>query len=214
MNIPVFCVLLAYAAASVYDTVAAGSGRKRVVKPLLMPLLFLLCCVYWQDTDREFVYPLLCGIFFGWLGDVLLLQKGEVWFAGGLLSFLLGHISYAAGFLSRASAHLRTSQAAAAAAVYAGVLIITAFRLVPVSPKKLKVPVVVYMTAILFMSYTALLFAAASSQSGVLSFAGSLAFVISDLILYVGVLRGKSDGAAVMGTYTAAQLLIALGILL
>ena len=214
MSIPFFCILIAYAAASVYDTISAGTGRKRVMKPLLMPILFLLCCVYWQDTSKEFVFPLLGGVFCGWLGDVFLLRKGDTWFAGGLLSFLLGYIFYAFMFLSRAAGLVPVVPEATAAGVYVGILIITAMRLVPVSPGKLKVPVVCYMGAILFMSYTALLFAAARTDFGWLSFVGSVAFVISDLTLYVGVLRKKSDGAIVMGTYTAAQLLIALGILL
>ncbi len=214
MNIPVLCILTAYAAASLYDTIAAGRGRKRVVKPLLMPVLFLLCCVYWQDANKEFNFLLLAGIFCGWLGDVLLLKKGDAFFAAGLLAFLTGHIFYAAMFLSKAGGKVPAARYIPAAVIYAVIFIITAVRLLPVSPKALKVPVVCYMGAILFMSYTSQPYAVFHPAYGVLSFAGSVAFVISDLTLYMGVIRKKSDGVAVMATYTAAQLLIALGILL
>lgn len=208
------CLLALYAALSVIDTVAAGSGRKRWSKVLLMPVLTLFCLVSGRAFGSEFSFLLLLGQLCGWLGDVLLLKKGDAFFAGGLGAFLLGHILYAGLFLLRTGDAAPLLAVITAAVIYAVILIAVAIRFVPVSPKRLKIPVVCYMAAILFMSFTACLYMTMHPAYGVLSFLGSAAFVISDTLLYIGVLKGRSDGAAVMGTYTAAQLLIALGILL
>lgn len=213
MEILSACILVLYAALSVWDSYAAARDGKRWAKPLLMPVLILFCLLFRQAHGSEYSFLLPFGLICGWLGDVLLLQKGDTFFAGGLASFLVGHLLYAALFLTRSQVQLPAA-VVITAIIYAAALVIVASRLIPMSPKNLKIPVVCYMSAILFMSFSACLYMMSRPAFGALSFAGSVLFVISDLVLYIGVLKGRDDGALVMGTYTAAQLLIALGIIL
>ena len=213
MGVLITCILVLYAVLSVCDSYAAAKGGKRWAKPLLMPVLILFCLLFRQTYGSEYSFLLPLGLICGWLGDVLLLQKGDTFFAGGLAAFLVGHLLYAALFLTRAQVQL-SAAVVITAIIYCLDLVIVASKLIPISPGKLKIPVICYMTVILFMSFSACLYMMSRPVFGALSFAGSVSFVISDMILYIGVLKGRDDGALVMGTYTAAQLLIALGVLL
>ena len=61
-------------------------------KPLLMPLLMLAYYKGITDTkDRQF-YLFMGGLFFSWIGDILLQAKDL--FIPGLISFLLPHLFY------------------------------------------------------------------------------------------------------------------------
>ena len=64
-----------------------------LLKPLLMPLLFLY--VYYQEAFST-KKLLLLGLTFSWIGDILLLfaSRGELSFIAGLLSFLTAHVFY------------------------------------------------------------------------------------------------------------------------
>jgi len=59
-------------------------------KPMLMITLFWY---YYSNTKQLNKYFVL-GLFFSFLGDLLLLGTGEVYFIFGLLFFLIAHVFY------------------------------------------------------------------------------------------------------------------------
>lgn len=67
-----------------------------ITKPLLIPLLF----GYYVLSASEVMFLVALALAFGWLGDVLLLGKKEIWFIAGLAAFLTGHIMYILVFIS------------------------------------------------------------------------------------------------------------------
>jgi len=93
----------------------------------------------------QWVFAALVGC---WFGDVFLLGKARPLFLAGLVSFLLGHLVFAAAFVVRG-----IDLAATAVAVVALVVVlIPVFRwLIPKVEAKMKGPVIAYMVVITVM---------------------------------------------------------------
>ncbi|AOZ73058.1 hypothetical protein BK816_06955 [Boudabousia tangfeifanii] len=78
-----------------------ASGVARWSKPFLVPLLIAMA-ITWSLSSAHTtpvswsVYLLIGALVFGWLGDVFLLAEGDTFFLLGLVSFLVGHVFYAA----------------------------------------------------------------------------------------------------------------------
>ena len=194
-------MLGAYAVAAAVDTVLAGTKNRRlrrVTKPALMPLLAARAT---GKTD-----PLVVGgLGLSWLGDVALLGTSERAFAAGLGSFLAAHVCYLGAFAKRRRGGVR--KAPWAAALYAGAWAGLNAVLWP-RTGKLRVPVVIYGTALAAMAIAAL----ETDEPAVA--AGGAAFLVSDSILALRTFGGPpvpGADALVMLTYTAAQALIAEG---
>ena len=200
--------LHAYYAVAGADVVLAATGERRarrLTKPLLMPLL--MAHVEAADADaHDGTRPLvLAGLGMSGLGDVALLAKSEGAFAAGLGSFLAAHCCYLAAFAKRRRGGVRKAPwvAAAYGVAWSGLNAVLWPR-----TGRLRVPVVVYGTALAAMAIAAL-----DTDDRAVA-AGGAAFLVSDSILAMrkfdaAALRG-ADGL-VMLTYTAAQALIATG---
>ena len=201
-------VLRAYGAVAVADVVLAGRGAKRarrVTKPLLMPLL-MVHVVGAADEAADVKGLVLGGLGLSWLGDVALLGEGEGPFAAGLLSFLAAHCCYLAAFARRRRGGVRKARPVAAAYALAW----AALNLV-LYPRtgRMRVPVLVYGTALAAMAMAAL-----DTDIPAVA-AGGAAFLASDSILALGAFDAATvpaGDALVMLTYTAAQALIATGV--
>jgi uncharacterized membrane protein YhhN len=200
--------LTAYCAAAAADVVLAATGRRRprrITKPALMPLLAAHVA---SSKDGEDVKPLvLAGLGLSGVGDVALLAKGEGPFAVGLTSFLAAHGCYLAAFAKRRRGGVRKAPWVAAlyGAAWCGLNAV----LVP-RTGRLRVPVVVYGTALAAMAIAAL-----DTDDPAVA-AGGAAFLVSDSILALRTFGGATvpgADALVMLTYTTAQALIAKGML-
>jgi uncharacterized membrane protein YhhN len=199
-------ILPAYCAVAATDVALAAKGSRkarRFTKPLLMPLLAVqLAMAKEADDTRPLV---LAGLAMSWVGDVALLAEGEGPFAAGLAAFLAAHCCYLAAFSKRRRGGVRRARWAAAAygLAWCGLNVVLLPR-----TGRLRVPVVVYGTALAAMAVAAL-------DTGVPTVAaGGAAFLVSDSILALSTFGGASVPGAdplVMLTYTAAQALIAGG---
>jgi uncharacterized membrane protein YhhN len=201
-------ILPVYCAVAATDAALAAKGSRRVrrfTKPLLMPLL--AAHVAGADHADDAKPLVLAGLGMSWVGDVALLAEGEGAFAAGLVAFLAAHCFYLAAFARRRGGGVSRARWAAAGygLAWCGLNAV-------LWPKtgRLRGPVVVYGTALATMGLAAL-------DTGVPAVAaGGASFMMSDSILALKTFGGaKVPGAEplVMLTYTAAQALIATGMM-
>src|SRR5690349_10296768 len=64
------------------------------------PAIVLALMGYYLFTADQRNGAFLAGLFFGWMGDVLLMftDRGEIFFIMGLVAFLIGHLFYIFSF--------------------------------------------------------------------------------------------------------------------
>jgi len=182
---------------------------RHATKILLIPLLIL-----WIGFNHP-VYLLLLALFWGWVGDVLLIKKDRSLFLKlGLLAFLLGHIAYITVFLLHTPAFPGVVFSTGIVCTYI-LFGVGMFRTLRPGLGRMLMPVGVYIFVISCMSATALFFAISKGQHAWWSFAGSLLFVFSDSVLAFQLFRTpfKHGRLIVMASYIPAQFLLASGIL-
>lgn len=199
--------LTAYGALAVTDALLAATGNRRIrrlTKSALMPLL--AARVAWsEDTDgtRSLV---LAGLGMSWAGDVALLGEGDAAFGAGLGSFLAAHLCYLGALGKVRRGGIRRRPAVAATYIVAWCVL---NRLLWPRTGKLRLPVIVYGTALAAMALAAL-----DTENPKVAAGGAL-FMASDSILALRTFEAATipaGDALVMLTYTAAQALIADGL--
>lgn len=180
-----------------------------------LPILLFLGMIW---IPRDVSYPpavralVSAALLLSAAGDIFLALPRDA-FIPGLASFLAAHIAYILAFYAIGSpwGHTVTWGWLALLALYGLAMLLLLW---PHLKGALKIAVVAYMAAILAMLWQAgeLAF---YIQAYVL-FAGALLFVISDSVLALDKFRGPVPDARgiVMVTYYAAQMLIALQIVL
>ena len=201
-----------------------SEALRQTVKPALLPLLCATTLAWllprlgvMPDQVRQIgglVGLLVAAQLFGFAGDTLLIPDGFLFFAGGIGSFLIGHVFYITLFGGKHSFKgLKAWQwiagiAAGAAATATLVLIIGVNgALLP--------PMAVYGFTLMMLIFSAL--------CGVLRFGGcawwtilcgALLFTFSDSLIAINTFKGLSpfmSGFGVMSTYLLAQSLLAIG---
>ncbi len=186
-----------------------------ITKPLLMPLLAL----YYALNNQNINGLILGGILLGWVGDVTLMwPKNEKCFIVGLGSFLLGHILYIITFFKIAGDLSYFKPINYLVLIAYGAFFIGMLRYLKGSLGEMKIPVILYMTLILVMSFASfvLLFLPESTITNILTykwlpFLGSLLFIASDSLLANQLFKKpfKNDQVLIMITYIFAQFCIA-----
>jgi len=209
--------LVGLALASAVCCIAAGRGRAPrlffVTKPLTMVFVIAIALrpsAGVTDTYRALV---LLGLAFSLAGDVFLMLPSDR-FVAGLASFLLGHLCYVAAFsldVGLPAALVREP------AVLLLILSLSGAMYVYLWPglSGMRVPVVVYVSAIAAMAWQATARALEVDDFGaLLACIGALLFVVSDSVLAVDRFRRPFalGQVVVLGTYFPAQLLIALSV--
>lgn len=168
-------LLISLVAAALYLLVLGQgpSWRLSVLKTLSTALLAL---VAWRMGGPAL---LVAGLALSALGDLFLSRDGEKAFIGGLVSFLVAHVAYIVLFVRIGhgpAVLLSIPLLAAAAVMVAASLALLRIILRHVSGE-LRLPVMVYCTALVLMGLTAL----ATERSMII--AGAVMFVASDAIL-------------------------------
>jgi uncharacterized membrane protein YhhN len=179
--------------------------RTYIFKPLAMIGIIGLVFV---DTvpDNPYRWWILTGLLFSLAGDIFLMLR-PARFLAGLASFLLAHLAYIAAFLERMT---DLFWPAALMAIAAGLAMLAILR-PGLGP--LKLPVVLYVAAIVAMVATAVSAAAAAPTPGrVAAAAGALLFLVSDACLGYARFRRRYTAAqpTILGSYYPAQALMAL----
>ncbi len=187
MSLPLGLFLVA-AAAELVAVAADWPALQWVAKPLLAPLLI------WYLRRPDLV---AAGLGFAFAGDVALLVNGRAAFLTGMGFFLGAQICFIVAFLRRGRPRLW-------AFAGFGALWATANALLWGPLGALRLPVLCYSFALCVMA------AAATGVSRWVA-AGGVLFLISDLLIGLGVsgLRLPAHDVLVMATYSAALFLIA-----
>ncbi len=176
-----------------------------VFKPLTMVLILIQLGLAMSSTPEPYQYWIGAGLVFSLAGDVFLMLPSDR-FIQGLLSFLIAHVLYMVGFTYLEG--IPTGWTAGVLLVVMGVML---YLLGP-NLGKLKIPVIIYMLALLGMAW----FASNALHGPYPSAAayatlGAVLFVASDATLALNRFRQPfaAAQAVVLGTYFLAQWLIA-----
>lgn len=185
-----------------------------VSKPFLMPLMALSVFIRMQGSGvrnrnlRLIVLALLSGA----LGDVLLMPEGTLWFLGGMLAFLVGHVIYYST-LPASWKNLSGRKAACSSLLLLaliGCMVFAASRF-PVEGG-MKAAITLYACAFAFLIHGCIM-AAVTTRRALYSLAalGFLIFALSDALVAVGAftdLQIARRGFIVMLTYIIAQMTV------
>ncbi len=186
----------------------------KFTKAALMPLLALTTVAALADSpsyNKRRAILLLAGQLFGFAGDTMLLDKSFIFFAGGILLFLIGHIFYISLFAGISWKGMKPWQWVVGLASCL-LLTVSLVIILKVSGSML-IPMGVYAFVLSLLMFSGL--AGALRKGGGLwwlLFAGTVAFTFSDALIAVRTFSGLSQFMGdfmVMFTYILAQAILA-----
>ena len=212
-------ILIAYAAVGAANVVGAATDATALAdatKPLLMPLLLVWVLVASRGAGSDRVLRWLeAGIAAAWLGDLLLMGEGDLWFAGGLAAFLVMQLCYLRSItLIPGPGLVRAWRIAIVPYV---LLWLALNALVLPGAGDMRIPVLVYSTVIIVTAVAALdLVLRVPRPLGWRVAFGALVFVLSDALIAMTAFGPLSPApawsAVIMATYVVAQAMIVTGL--
>jgi uncharacterized membrane protein YhhN len=176
-------------------------------KPLTIVFIILIALQLKYPISSLYRYMILAGLLLSLAGDIFLMLPRD-YFIQGLASFLIAHLFYIAAFLHESGRSL-SLWGAIPFLIYGGLML----RVLWPYLGKMRLPVMLYMLAILLMGWTALSRWMLTGQPGsLLAMFGALAFIASDSLLALDKFKGRFRSAQflILSTYFTAQWLIAL----
>lgn len=181
-----------------------------IFKPLTMVFIILMALQMPTTANSStYKYLIITGLIFSLFGDIFLMLPSDN-FIAGLVSFLIAHIFYVVAFILTGAKLLSPLYAIPFLLYGVGLFSVLAPHL-----KQMKIPVAVYASVLLLMSWTAFSrWMISFPAKSLIAFIGSLSFMASDSILAIDRFKGKMTyaQASLMTTYFLAQWLIAYSI--
>jgi uncharacterized membrane protein YhhN len=189
-----------------------------LVQTIAKPLIMITLMSYYLFSVSERNYFFMTALMFCWFGDVLLMFQGdEIYFIGGLVAFLTGHVLYVFSYRQMRDPEgverlLNTQKIR-----FSFPIILAGTGLVVVLLPHLgdlKIPVMIYALVLTIMVLQALFrFGFTSKRSFALIFIGAVFFMISDSLLAINKFLQPLPLASllIMTTYMSAQFLIVEG---
>jgi uncharacterized membrane protein YhhN len=187
---------------------------KLITKPFWIPAITGIYLLLTASVD-PLIITALC---FGYIGDLLLMRPRKTWFIAGALSFLVGHLFYISVFIinSGGPAVFFYHPAASIFMLIPYIIFAVLFKkYIGHNVSSVFYPAAFYLSVLLLMSYSSLLRVwNVPALSFILTFTGSILFIISDSLIGVRKLKAKFKGIGtlIVVTYLAAQILIIVGI--
>ena len=181
-----------------------------IFKPLTTLLIIWMALTGPAAVEPLYKWLVIIGLIFCLGGDIFLMLPKK-YFIVGLISFLIGHLFYIAAFVADGGFHWALGWLVPLT-IYGFIF----FRILAPGLGKLRVPVVVYIVAILVMAWQAWgRWSGVDSSGALLAAIGASLFVISDSFLAYDRFRQKFTLARiiVLSTYWLAQWLIAYSVL-
>ena len=198
---------------------ALGASLADLVKPALLPLLCATSLAYLLGRDVLDYRPvglLAAAQLFGFAGDVLLVMDGFPLFLSGMVAFLVGHLFYMALFGSQSWKGLTLWQWGISFVVM--VAAVLGFAKAINLQGELFWPILIYGFFLLLLVFSALAgvlrMPRGSRGTWWILLLGTLLFAVSDACLgmsITGMMQFPLRHLLIMGTYLAAQSLLAVG---
>ena len=174
-------------------------------KPMLMITLFW----YYYSNAKKLNKYFVLGLFFSFLGDILLLGTGEMYFVFGLLFVLIAHVFYIIIVLK--IIQITKPKEFIIASVPFLLLFLVLMNVLYAGLGAIKIPVIIYAITISFFGIVSLiLYLQAKTKISMLLLVGVLTFITSDTILALNLFYKKQSfyPLLIMMTYVLAQYLI------
>ncbi|MDE3235552.1 MAG: lysoplasmalogenase [Bacteroidota bacterium] len=170
-----------------YFTFQGQTAYRNFTKVLLVPVIILYIFLnarknVYRNTKTLVFFALVAA----WVGDILLLNSGTIFFLLGMLAFATMHILFIITFYRFQKIRLSKGQEAFIAAVIMGIVAFQVFRHIKPELGALEVPVIIYMAIISITMIVAsnLLSSNARKFTARTYFVpGAALFVVSDTIL-------------------------------
>lgn len=205
MTLTLSIVALISAILTIYAKLRENEPLQFIFKPLTMLAIILIAFFNSSSPMSFYQKAILTGLVFSTLGDVFLI-KDKQYFVQGLVSFLIGHICYIVAFWTNPNLP---------SLLFYLAYIVFFLSILWKHLESLKIPVLIYSTAIALMSWLTLSRTIENHNHHTFhAFLGSFMFVISDSLLAYNKFKSPIPLSAIwiLGTYFLAQWLIALSV--
>jgi uncharacterized membrane protein YhhN len=173
--------------ADCYFIYTGNEWNRLFTKPLLVPVaLFYIFLNARKNHYRNSKTFIFLGFIFAWIGDLLLMNKGNTFFLAGMVAFMFAHLFFAYTFYKIHRLRFEKSQEAFIAAL---VLIVACYQLlkfISTGIGDFKIPIIIYMIVISIMAIMVanLLGSNVRKTSAILYFLpGAALFILSDALL-------------------------------
>lgn len=215
----ILCLLFAFIVLEVlFNSLDHTTVPEFIFKPLIMVWIAIYFIVNLTDKSHPIVVPALIAFLFSWVGDLLLLLNGTLFFLSGLGAFLIAHLFYIHTFLqveeSNRTPFLRKKVWMILPFIAYSIPMF--WILFPGMNQFMRLITIIYTITILTMAGSALnRKARVPENSFLLVMMGAICFVFSDSLIAVNKFAMKipHSGFWVMSSYILAQLLIMIGLL-
>ena len=217
MKILFLILYIAVSALHLYASWRDEPDLRRKTKPFLLILLLL----YYLFASKNLSLLLILALLTSWLGDVLLIPKGNKWFTLGGIAFMFSHLFFVLVYCGQITlSRVNPVVIALVAALYFGfsLLIIRSIR--DRTPKAMVAPMYFYLICNSTMNVFAFMqLLSRRSPGAAAAYLGALLFYASDCCLFL-VRYGKKPEIifkkhfTVMLTYLLGEALIVVGMLM
>ncbi|MFT5249001.1 MAG: putative membrane protein YhhN [bacterium] len=183
--------------------------EKQMIINFAKPMLMITLSWYYYSNTKKINIHFTLGLFFSFLGDVLLLGTGETYFIFGLLFFLIAHIFYII-MVIKMIRNTKPKEFIIACIPFL-LLFIVLINVLYAGLGSMKIPVIVYAMTISFFGIVSLiLYLQTKTKTSLLLVVGVLIFITSDTILALNLFYKKQSfyPLLIMLTYVLAQYLI------
>ena len=215
-----FVFLVLFSVSSIAHLYYSWRDEKRG-RAITKPFLLLFLALYDVFSTENVSYLLLLALLTSWLGDVLLIPKGHVWFSAGGVSFMASHFLFIAVYVQRISfADVPWLPVIVLALIYCGVAAKIILMVWKTTPKLMRGVMYIYLLANSAMNVFAFMQLLTVGTAGaVVAYIGALLFFASDCSLFLVRYYGGREIVykkhfTVMLTYILGELLITQGILM
>ncbi len=215
-----FVFLVLFAVSSIAHLYYSWKDEKRG-RAYTKPFLLLFLALYYVFSVDKVSYLLLFALLTSWLGDVLLIPKGHVWFSAGGVSFMASHFLFIAVYAQRISfADVSWLPVIVLALVYCAVAAKIISMVWKTTPKLMRAVMYIYLLANGAMNVFALMQMLTTGTGGaIVAYIGALLFFVSDCSLFLVRYYGGREIVykkhfTVMLTYILGELLITQGIIM
>lgn len=192
---------------------------KKLDRKITKPFLLLLILGYYLTSVEKPSVILIAALLTSWLGDVLLMPRGDGWFTAGGISFMISHFLFIAVYTNKIDySAVKWAIVIPMALVYITVAAVIIKLVKPTTPKIMVAPMYIYLLANSSMNIFALMQLMSNLNiAGITAYAGAVLFFISDCTLFM--VRYYKNGYFkshfwVMLTYILGELMITQGVIM